>query len=81
VLVSVFLSSRREMVAPVELRVTTADGVARTVKLPVETWLRGSRASWQTLAPASAGVVKVEIDPRRVYPDVDRSNNSWSAPR
>ncbi|HTK56484.1 MAG TPA: M1 family metallopeptidase [Gemmatimonadales bacterium] len=81
VLVSVFLSSRREMVAPVELRVTTADGVARTVKLPVETWLRGSRASWQTLAPASAGVVKVEIDPRRVYPDVDRSNNSWTAPR
>jgi hypothetical protein len=76
----IFLSSRREMVAPVELKITGADGSVRTVKLPVETWLRGTVAAWRTQTTAAAAPVKVEIDPRTVYPDVDRSNNSWSRP-
>jgi len=75
----VFLSSRREMIAPVELRVTGADGASRTVKLPVEAWLRGSTYVWRTTSPVSAKPVRVEIDPRAVYPDADRSNNVWSA--
>jgi hypothetical protein len=79
--VSVFLSSKREMVAPVELRLTTADGATRTVKLPVETWLRGNTTVWRTLSAVNASPVKVEIDPRGVYPDVDRGNNVWTAPR
>jgi hypothetical protein len=79
-LTRVFFSSRREMVAPVELRVTAADGTTRTVKLPVETWLRGSRAVWALLTPPASKPVNIEIDPRGVYPDVDRSNNTWSAP-
>ena len=73
----VFLSSRREMVAPVELQITGADGSVRTVKLPVETWLRGSTYEWRTTTPLAAKPVRIEIDPRKVYPDVDRSNNSW----
>ncbi|HEY2805751.1 MAG TPA: M1 family metallopeptidase [Gemmatimonadales bacterium] len=75
----VFLSSRREMVAPVELRVTAADGSTRIVKLPVETWLRGSTFIWRVIGPPALKPVRIEIDPRGVYPDVDRSNNSWSA--
>jgi hypothetical protein len=73
----VFLSSRREMVAPVELLISGADGTTRTVKLPVETWLRGSTFTWRMMTPASAKTVRVEIDARRVYPDADRSNNVW----
>ena len=76
----VFLSSRLEMVAPVELRITNADGSSRTVKLPVELWLRGFRALWRVQTPAAQKPVRIEIDPRGVYPDVDRSNNIWSAP-
>jgi peptidase M1-like protein len=72
-----FLSSRLEMVAPVELRVTFADGTARTVVLPVERWLRGQRAGWGLVTPTAAKPVRIEIDPRRVFPDVDRSNNTW----
>ena len=75
----VFLSSKREMVAPVELKLIAADGSSRIVKLPVETWLRGTIAIWRTQTPAAAAPVKVEIDPRTVYPDVDRSNNVWPA--
>ncbi|HKE88766.1 MAG TPA: M1 family aminopeptidase, partial [Gemmatimonadales bacterium] len=77
----VFLSSRLEMVAPVELRLTGADSTTRTVKLPVETWLRGSRAVWATVTATTAKPVNIEVDPRDVAPDVDRSNNGWSVPR
>jgi hypothetical protein len=75
----VFLSSRRRMVGPVELRLTAADGSTRTVKLPVETWLRGQRARWAMVTAVAARPVKIEIDPRQVSPDVDRSNNTWVA--
>lgn len=78
-LTRVFLSNRIEMVAPVELRVTAGDGSSRTVKLPVETWLRGSRATWALLTTTAAKPVRIEIDSRGVYPDVDRSNNTWAA--
>jgi hypothetical protein len=79
-LTRVFLSNRLEMVAPVELLVTAGDGSARTVKLPVESWLRGPRTVWAALTLPGAKPVRVEIDPRGVYPDVDRSNNAWTAP-
>jgi aminopeptidase N len=77
-LTRVFLSSRLEMVAPVELRLSGADSSTRTVKLPVEAWLRGSRTVWATVTSTSARPVKIEVDPRGVAPDVDRSNNGWS---
>jgi aminopeptidase N len=78
-LTRVFLSNRLEMVAPVELTVGSSDGSSRTVKLPVEAWLRGQRTIWALLTPAAAKPVRIEIDPRGVYPDVDRSNNTWTA--
>jgi Peptidase family M1 domain len=76
----VYLSSRDKMVAPVELAITAADGSTRTVKLPVETWFRGTRFRWLLLTPVAAKATRIEIDPRQVYPDVDRTNNVWSTP-
>ena len=78
--VRVFLSNRREMIAPVQLQITTADGAVKNVHLPVETWLRGNTVTWQMRTPSSAKPVQVQIDPNGVYPDVNRGNNGWSAP-
>jgi hypothetical protein len=75
----IFLSSRREMVAPVEARVTGADGSVRMIKLPVETWWTGPKAVWVLIDPAKSRPVKIELDPMGVYPDIDRTNNTWSA--
>lgn len=80
VLTRIYLSSRREMVAPVLLRITGANGSTRSVKLPVETWWNGLRAIWPLDDPSASRPVKIEIDPQGLYPDVDRSNNVWSAP-
>ena len=75
----VFLSNRREMVAPVQARVTGADGSVRMIKLPVETWWNGPHAVWLLVDPTASKPVKIELDPLGVYPDVDRGNNNWSA--
>jgi aminopeptidase N len=80
VLTRVYLSSREKMVAPVAIGITYSDGSSHMVKLPVETWYRGPRYRWLLLTPTDAKPVQIVIDPKDVYPDVDRSNNSWSAP-
>ena len=78
-LARIFFSNKAEMVAPLDLEVALANGNTQRLKLPVEAWYRGSPFIYTRLWPAR--VVKVTIDPRGVYPDVDRANNSWSAPQ
>ena len=76
---SIHLSLRAEMVAPVEFLVVGADSSTRSVKLPVEIWYGGTRYVHRLVTPPSARPVRVEIDPRRAYPDVNRANNTWRA--
>ena len=71
----VSLASLETMVMPVELRVTYADGESEVVRLPVEMWNLGPSFTWNP--PRDREVTAIEIDPRGVYPDVDRSNNVW----
>jgi hypothetical protein len=77
VLARIFFSNKAKMVAPLDLRVTLANGATEHAKLPVQAWYRGSPFVWVHRWPAR--VVRVEIDPRGVYPDVDRGNNVWEA--
>ena len=74
-LARIFFSNKRRMVAPLDLEVALGDGTTQHLKLPVEAWYRGSPFIYMHLWPAK--VVRVTIDPRDVYPDVDRANNEW----
>jgi hypothetical protein len=76
----IMLSNRMEMVSPVEMTVTGADGSRQIVKLPVETWMRSWTVPYFMRTSSAARPVRVEIDVRNVYPDVNRTNNVWSAP-
>ena len=78
--VRIFLSNRLEMVAPVDVTVTLQDSTVRTFKLPVEVWYRGATVSFPMQTTVTARPVRVVLDARNVYPDVDRSNNEWVAP-
>jgi aminopeptidase N len=62
---------------PVRLRITTtADGVIGR-EIPVTHWFTGAVTA-EVSVPSSAGLVtKVEIDPDRGFPDMDRNNNVW----
>jgi hypothetical protein len=75
--VRIFFSNRAEMVAPLDLEISLADGTAQRLRLPVEAWYRGSPYVLFRRWPAR--VVRVVIDPRGVYPDVNRANNTWAA--
>jgi aminopeptidase N len=72
---SVWITNRGTMVLPAELRITFDDGKTETVKLPVEMWNLGPRFLYRPTS--TRRVRRVEVDPRHVLPDMDRSNNVW----
>jgi hypothetical protein len=63
---------------PARVTVTRADGSTAQRTVPVNTWLDG--ATEATLdVPAGSTIQRIEIDAARVFPDIDRSNNVWTA--
>jgi len=74
----IYFSSRDKMVAPLDVAITLANGSTQELKLPVEAWYRGSPYVYFHTFPAK--VTKVVVDPRDAFPDVNRANNTWSAP-
>ena len=62
---------------PVRLTATRADGSSERAEIPVERWLAGARTASVRLGPGSP-VTRVEIDPERFFPDVNRDNNIWA---
>jgi hypothetical protein len=64
---------------PVRLAVTRADGHVERIEVPATVWLTGARHTAVRVA-ASPRITRVEIDPEGDFPDVDRTNQTWSAP-
>lgn len=64
---------------PVELAITRADGSVERRTIPVDVWLTGARRYVARVA-AKPAIVKVEIDPSGLFPDIDRTNQLWQAP-
>jgi len=62
---------------PVKLAVTRADGRVTRIDVPVDVWLHGAR-TYVVRVPRSPDVVRVEIDPDALFPDVDRENQVWT---
>ncbi len=71
----VHLRSAGPMPMPVTLDLSLSDGSSRRVKLPVEIWYGGPRYVYR--APEGLLVVGATVDPDSVYPDTDRSNDTW----
>jgi len=71
----ILLASRGDMVMPAELELEFAGGASERIRLPVEMWKLGPEYTYR-VAPGRE-VTGVTLDPRGVYPDVDRANNAW----
>jgi len=69
------LSNRGQMVLPVTLELRFADGTSETRTYPIELWNLGNKATARV--GTAKPVVSVEVDPKQIYPDVDRANNRW----
>ena len=70
----VFLSNRGSMTLPLEMDLTFSDGSTDRVQLPVEMWNQGPKFAYRLRSAKE--VRRVVIDPRRVFPDTDRANNT-----
>jgi aminopeptidase N len=62
---------------PVMLAVTRADGTVQRIDVPVDVWLAGTRRHVVRVT-SSPAVVKVEIDPDGLFPDMERGNQVWT---
>jgi hypothetical protein len=60
---------------PIVYEVTFADQTTKTYRLPVEVWQRGN--TWTHEFTANQKLIKVEIDPKKLLPDVNHGNDTW----
>lgn len=65
------------MPMPILLEVITLSGKKDTIKVPVDVWMRNT--TWTVRYPGTEEIVSVTIDPEKVLPDSDDTNNKWSS--
>jgi hypothetical protein len=75
--ITITIEDRGDAPMPVLLSLTLSDGSTRAIRLPVEPWLAGAQTQTATIDVASP-LLRVEVDPQRHLPDVERGNNIWT---
>jgi hypothetical protein len=73
----VTIANLEQMAMPVILEYETGSGKTGRIKLPVEVW--NNTQVFKTRISVNEKLVRVTIDPDKVFPDVDFGNNSWKA--
>lgn len=71
------LENYGKLAMPVILEVKEQNGTDRTIHLPVEIWQRGG--TWTFKYPSSSAIQSVTLDPDHRLPDVNSSNDTWTA--
>ncbi len=70
------IENKNQLVMPVTLEITQANGDSTRVNLPVEIWeTSGKYTFW---FPSKSPLIKVVIDPDKMLPDVNDKNNVWT---
>ena len=73
----VTIENLQQMPMPVILEFTTVSGTKSRHSLPVEIWKRNKK--WTFKYESTEELKSVVVDPDYVLPDVDSSNNRWTA--
>ncbi|RYY96300.1 MAG: M1 family peptidase [Chitinophagaceae bacterium] len=71
---AITVENRDQMPMPVIVQVKESNGKTQTIQLPVEVWQRGS--SWTFRVPTTSKIEEVVLDPAKLLPDLDRTNNT-----
>ncbi len=69
------VANMEQMAMPLVVAYETVSGKKGVVKLPVEIW--NNTRLWKVKLPTVEKLKRVEIDPGKVFPDVNAANNSW----
>ena len=65
------------VISPVVLRITVMDGTETIVEAPATRWFGGQREI-SVQGTVDGDVAKVELDPQRLFADVDESDDVWT---
>jgi hypothetical protein len=71
----VTIQNKEKLPMPVTVEVKEVGGKTGRVKLPVEIWQKGGE--WKFFYPSTRQIESVTVDPDRMLPDADESNNVW----
>lgn len=72
----IVIENKEKMPMPVILKVTTVSGKTDIIKIPVDVWMRNK--TWTINYPSAEELSKVELDPEKVFPDINPANNVWT---
>ncbi len=71
------IDNLEQMALPTQIDIKMKDGKTHRVNLPIDVWARNK--SW-TFSPDVKGAVdSITLDPDHVFPDYNKSNNTWTA--
>jgi hypothetical protein len=65
---------------PARVAVRRVDGSTQRYEVPVTTWLAGEKR-WRFFVRSQPAITSIEIDPEKLFPDLNRENNVWRAIR
>lgn len=71
----IVVANLEQMPMPIILQVKDKNGKVGNIKIPVDVWMRNK--SWTVNYPTTEELLSVELDPGKVLPDVDVTNNTW----
>ncbi|MDI9311722.1 MAG: M1 family metallopeptidase [Limnohabitans sp.] len=71
------IDNLEKMPMPVVLEIKTKDGKTMRKTLPVEIWQRNK--SWSFKVDTKDEIETITLDPENAFPDINESNNVWSA--
>ena len=69
------IENLEKMPMPVIVQIKETNGKEHNLKLPVEVWQRG--ATWTFKVPTTSEIQDIILDPEKVLPDLNRTNNQW----
>jgi hypothetical protein len=75
---AVTLANRGKLPMPTTLEVDYVDGSKKDLRIPVEIWML--HTSWTITVQGTQAVKSVTLDPQRLLPDMDRSDDSFTVP-
>jgi aminopeptidase N len=74
--VEVVVANKGRAPMPIHLVVTRTDGKADSLSVPVSVWAEGVKRTTVKVGKEPA-IRRIEVDPAREFPDVDRGNQEW----
>ncbi|MDN3657596.1 M1 family metallopeptidase [Ferruginibacter paludis] len=73
----VTIANLDQMAMPVTLAYETVSGKKDVIRLPVEVW--NNTHTWKVKLPTTEKLVSVVLDPNKILPDMDATNNTWKS--